>query len=123
MLIVARTLHFSKFCTVGFGVFGKEIHNIGVVPAAARFGFLGSEHIFCVGYKNIRSFKGTHKAGVKADEFELIGHTVINRVKSTIYLFKGKAIFVVKLVEAYAIDTARTVVPENKPGFIGGIFL
>ena len=114
MLIVAFALHCTKFRTVGVRIFSKIIHDVGVIPASARFSFLGSEHISCVRNKNVRGFKGTHKAGVKADKFELIGHLVIYRVQSIVYFAERKTVAVVELVKANAAYASAAMIPENK---------
>ena len=114
MLIVARTLHFAQFSAVCPRVFRKVIHDVGVVPAAARLKLLGGEHIVCIRHKDIRGFKGTHKAGVKADELKLVRHLVVDGVQRFVYFPQGQAVALVQLVKAHAADTAAAMIPEHK---------
>ena len=114
MLIEALALHFAKLISVRVRILRKEVHDVGVVPAAARLGFLGGEHVPRVGNQNIRGFHRTHEARVESYELKLISHLVVYGVQRGIYLVQRKAVVVVVLIEADAADASAAVIPEHE---------
>ena len=121
MINIALALHFTERRAVCRGILHEIIQDIRVIPAAARLSFLGREHIIRVRNENIRGFERAHKAGVKADELEFLGHFVVDGVERGVDFAQRKAVFIVIFVKAHAADTAAAVVPEHQAHILGGV--
>ena len=123
MLVVALALHFAELRAAGVRILREEVHDVGVVPAAARLGLLGGEHVARVRRDDVRCLEGAHKASVEADELELVAHLAVNGVQRAVYLTQRETVRIVHLIEAHAAYAAAAVVPEHQTHVLRWVIL
>ena len=96
-----------------------------VIPARARLGLFGGDHVACIRREDFGGFKRGHQARVEADDVKLRAarlHRVAHLGQRERVGLAGACVRI-QVVEAHARDRASTVVPDDQHVMIGGVLL